>query len=137
MKPDRKAHLIFAAGAAIVVFICVMQYLTDLVHGTVYVLITGFYLLWLLRNYRYVFVPTGFLVTVGIIAGYIYGHEHGPGPLINRIFSVFIFWLGVSFTLRFKNLSDKEKKSRHQLDALFENVSEAILLIGETLALRR
>jgi PAS domain S-box-containing protein len=129
MKPYRKAHLIFAGGAAIVLMICIMQYYTDLVHGTVYVLITGLYLLWLLRNYRYVYVPTGLLVTAGIVAGYVYGHEHGPGPLINRVFSVFIFWLGVSFTMRFKKLSDKEKKSRHQLDALFENVSEAILLI--------
>lgn len=129
MNPDRKAYLIFLAGTLIVSAICALQWYTDLVHGTVYVLIAGFYLLWALRNYRNVYIPIGILVTLGIVMGYIYGHEHGDGPLINRVFSVLIFWIGVSFTLRFKKLSDVEKKNRHQLDALFDNVSEAILLI--------
>lgn len=131
MNPDRKAYLIFLAGTLIVATICLLQWYTDLVHGTVYVLIAGFYLLWSLRNYRNVYIPIGMLVTLGIVTGYIYGHEHGDGPLINRAFSVLIFWIGVSFTSRYKNLSDVEKKNRHQLDALFENVSEAILLIDD------
>lgn len=131
MTPDPKAYRIFFTGVLTIATICVLQSYTDLVHGTVYMLIAGFYMLWCLRNYRNAFVPIGIVVTLGIVTGYFYGPEHGPGPLINRVFSVFIFWIGVNFTSRFKKLSDEEKRNRQELNALFENVSEAILLIDD------
>ncbi len=131
MRPDQKSYAVLALGAVVVTLICILQGYTDLVHGTVYVLIVGFSLLWLLRNYRSLYDYIGILVTAGIVAGYLVGHEHGPGPLINRVFSVFIFWLLVRFTIRYSRISNKERRNRQQLDALFNNVSEAILLVDE------
>jgi PAS domain S-box-containing protein len=130
MLPGRRLLLIFAAGIVGVSVISILQGLTDLVHGAVYVLITGMYLLWLVREERRLFVPVGLLITAGVIVGYLVGHEHGTGPIINRLFSIVIFWIGVNFISRYKKLSDKEKRNREQLNAVFENVTEAILLVS-------
>jgi PAS domain S-box-containing protein len=121
---------LLSTGAIIIGLVCLLQSFTDIFHGTVYFLITGFFLLWYLRHENY-FHLTGLMVSAGICIGYIYGEEHGTGPLINRIFSVFIFWLLVRFAMRYKKLSAEESKNRNQLDALFRNVSEAILLVDE------
>jgi PAS domain S-box-containing protein len=128
LKIDSSAIGIFLAGASVVMMLCILQAYSDIFHGTVYFLITGFYLLWLLRNYNFL-LPIGLLVTAGIVLGYIFGLENGSGPLINRIFSIFIFWLAIRFTIRFQRLSNRERENRNQLHALFENVSEAILLV--------
>jgi PAS domain S-box-containing protein len=128
MRPDRRAILLFLAGVVIMTAICFGQVHTDLVHGSVYYILLGFYGLWMLRHYRYLFA-IGIIATVAMTIGYILGPEHSPGALINRGFSIVTVWIGVLFTMRFSKLQRNERKQKKQLNALFENVSEAILLI--------
>ncbi len=129
MKPDRRAIYLFLAGVLIMAGICVAQSKTDLVHGSVYYILLAFFGLWLLRHYRYL-SAIGVIATVAMAVGYYFGPEHSTGALINRIFSVFTVWCGVVFTIRFQSLHQREQKYKKQLAALFENVSEAILLVG-------
>ena len=69
--PAPRLLRIFSAGIVLVGVISILQGLTDLVHGAVYVLITGLYLLWLVREERRLFVPIGLLITIGVIVGYL------------------------------------------------------------------
>jgi PAS domain S-box-containing protein len=129
MKPDRKAILIFLAVVVVIVVLAVVQGYSDIIHGTVYYLMVGFYGLYLLRNYRYLW-SIGVAVTGGIVAGYVLGSEESIGAMVNRVFSVITFWGCILIAIRFRLVVWEEKKYKNQLNALFENVSEAILLIN-------
>jgi PAS domain S-box-containing protein len=128
MRPDRRAIFLFFVGVVLMTAICIAQISSPLIHGSVYYILLGFYGLWLLRHYKYLF-SIGVISTVAMTIGYIFGPEHSDGMLINRVFSILTIWSGVVFTARFRRLHQREQKYKKQLKALFENVSEAILMV--------
>ncbi len=128
MNPDRRAILLFLIGIVLMTGICIAQISSDLIHGSVYYILLGSYGLWLLRHYKYLF-SIGIISTVTMAIGYVFGPEHSDGMLINRVFSILTIWSGVLFTARFRKLHQREQKYKKQLTALFENVTEAILMV--------
>lgn len=131
MHPDRRAIILFVIGAFLMTGICVAQIYSNLIPGSVYYVLLGFYGLWLLRHYKYLFA-IGVICSVAMTVGYIFGSEHSDGMLINRVFSIMTIWSGVVFTARFRRLHQREQKYKKQLKALFENVSEAILMVDKS-----
>ena len=130
MKPDRRAILLFIVGIVLMRGICIAQISSDLILGSVYYILLGFYGLWLLRHYKYLFA-IGVISTIAMAFGYGFGPEHSDGMLINRVFSILTVWSGVVFTARFRRLHQREQKYKKQLKALFENVTEAILMVDK------
>lgn len=128
VKPNRKAILLYLAGVVIMAFICIVQIYTDLISGAEYYVLPCFIGLWVLRNYRFLYL-IGIPATVAMTAGYFLGEPYSPGSFVNMLLSVIAVWIAIFFTTRFRKVYLAELMYKKQVSALFENVTEAILLI--------
>lgn len=82
---------------------------------------------------RYAIV-LGIVTTVFIVIGYIFTASEfrdEPSVPLNRGLAVLTIWLVVYFSLRFRKQFDREVKQREQLDAIFNNATEGMLIVNK------
>lgn len=76
----------------------------------------------------------GIVTTFFIVLGYFLtatAFKDEPSVPLNRGLSVLAIWLAVYFSLRFKKQFDKEVKQREQLNAIFNNATEGMLIVNK------
>jgi PAS domain S-box-containing protein len=76
----------------------------------------------------------GVITTVFIVLGYVFSaseFKDEPSIPLNRGLSVLAIWLAVYFSLRFRTLLDNEIKQKEQLNAIFNNATEGMLIVNK------
>jgi PAS domain S-box-containing protein len=101
---------------------------------TVGYVIIIFYMLQFPEQSRYAII-LGFITTMLIVLGYFLRAEEfkdEPSVALNRGLSVLAIWLAVYFSHRFKLLLNKEVKNKEQLNAVFNNATQGMLIVNKT-----
>lgn len=70
------------------------------------------------------------LASAFIIVDYLWSLTDGMHIPVDRLLSILTIWMTVYFSARYKNLLDKDSKHKSQLHAVFNNATEAILIIN-------
>jgi PAS domain S-box-containing protein len=100
---------------------------------TVGYIIIILYMLQFPKQSKYAII-LGIVTTLFIVLGYVFNaatFKDQPSVPINRGLSVLAIWLAVYFSLRFRNLLDKEVKHKEQLNAVFNNATEGMLIVNK------
>ncbi|CAN5515083.1 hypothetical protein BH23BAC1_BH23BAC1_28620 [soil metagenome] len=131
MKDQKLATWLFFISVIILSAIFIVEAFTPFgVIGTVaYLLIVG-YFLWLPTRTKYI-ILLAILTTIYIILGYVLSDPNSIITLpmtINRIVAVIVIWLAVHFSLRYRRFIISELKQSKNLNAVFENSTEGMLI---------
>ncbi|MFM9841211.1 MAG: PAS domain S-box protein [Cyclobacteriaceae bacterium] len=92
-----------------------------------------FYMLQFPQQSKYAIV-LGIVTTIFIVLGYFltaHSFKDQPSVPLNRALSVLAIWMAVYFSLRFKELLDTEVKHKEQLNAVFNNATEGMLIVNK------
>jgi PAS domain S-box-containing protein len=92
-----------------------------------------FYMLQFPQQSKYAIVLS-IATTIFIVLGYFltaHSFKDQPSVPLNRGLSVLAIWMAAYFSLRFKELLDKEVKHKEQLNAVFNNATEGMLIVNK------
>jgi PAS domain S-box-containing protein len=92
-----------------------------------------FYMLQFPQQSRYAII-LGIVTTIFVVLGYFltaHSFKDEPSVPLNRGLSVLAIWMAVYFSLRFKELNEKEVRHKEQLTAVFNNATEGMLIVNK------
>lgn len=122
----------YIGGILLMSLVCYLELHTSLYFGTVSYFLIVLAVLW--KSVQYRFYPLiAIAATVCIFVSYHDGHivSDPLGPVFNQSLSIIAIWLTVYLATRYRRLESAKKKYKQQLNAVFRNATEGILLINK------
>lgn len=122
----------FVFGIILMTSVFLLELFTGIMVGTVSYVLISLFVLWFAKTERMVLV-LGIFVSVLIVTGYFFRTEEFmtiASIRLNRILTLTGVWLAVYFALRYRTVTEKERRLRGQLTALFENSTEGIVFLN-------
>lgn len=100
--------------------------------GTVAYILIALYIFWV-GDTKKNMIAVGLVTSAFLIIGFINSplSEAAFGITADRILAFPAIWLGVYCAIRFKESSEKERRQKEQLTAIFDNATEGIFFIKE------
>ncbi len=123
----------FIAGLVLVSSTFIIELNMPHVLASVGYVIIVFFILQFPQNNRYAIV-FGIVTTLFIVLGYILTasfYKNEPSVPLNRALSVLAIWLAVYFSHRFRRMIDDEVRGKEQLNAIFNNATEGMLIMNK------
>lgn len=133
MKGFSKHQKILLVGFILMSLIFALELSIGSLIGTVAYIFVVIYTLWLSTTRRHL-ILIGVVSSAFIVIAFLLlfeSAESAPVIITNRILSLMVVWFAIHFTFRFNKLNEEQRAKSEQLNALFENANEGILITEE------